>query len=197
MVDSQWADTTEVPAALTSQEKKDNEKNVYTEVIIKVDDQMDTWVKIYESGIANIPYSLLDKWTSKPASDFNKTLTVDHLQFFTAMKEWNPTLFTQATEPATGWSGDDGVKRIDRWAVWLYGAERPDKKVNFPDIDYCTPLIAENLRRIYMKFPIMPNTSDYINMVKVDEKRILLYELGKWTMQIKEDVEKQYVVGVQ
>ena len=197
LVDTQYTDETEVPAVLTDKNKKESEKNVYSQVIIDITDdtQFDTWRKIYDSFLSVIPFALLDKWGVK---NTGRDRSVAYQNFFLAMKEWNKTLFGLSTEPANGWSVADGKKRVDKWANWLYGGERTDKKVNFPEIRYCfeNAPISDRLQRIYMKYPIMPDvTSDYNSMKEVDDERIFYYSKGEWSMQLKVKVKQNFDIG--
>lgn len=200
LVDTQWTDETTVPAVITSKEKLENGKHKYTQVIIDItnDYQLDTWRKIYNSFLSVIPFSLLDRWGTK-AKEGVEQYTAAYLYFFLAMKYWNPSLFALSTEPANGWSVEDGWKRVDKTANWMYGEERPDKKVNFPAIRYCfeDTTLADNLKRIYMRYPMMPfPETDYNkDMAEADDERVYMYQKGEWSMQRISDVKKYFIVG--
>jgi hypothetical protein len=192
-------DETVVPAALTKQEIEDGKNFLYTVVIIEInpetDSKIDTWRKIYESDITNIPFNLLNRW-DETLTDENESYAIPKKTFFEVMSAWNPSLFALSTEAETGWATDDGSKRVNKVADWLYGGARPDKKVHFPDLEYCFTLseIDAKLKRVYLRFPIMPYTTDYdkLNMEEVYPDRVMLYSQGVWSMQPKDLVAKKY-----
>jgi hypothetical protein len=192
-------DKTVVPAALTKQEIEDGKNFLYTVVIIEInpetDSKIDTWRKIYESDITNIPFNLLDRW-DETLTDENESYAIPKKTFFEVTSAWNPSLFALSTEAETGWATDDGSKRVNKVADWLYGGDRPDKKVHFPDLEYCFTLseIDAKLKRVYLRFPIMPYTTDYdnLNMKEVYPDRVMLYSQGVWSMQPKDLVAKKY-----
>jgi len=193
MTDAQWRDRTVVPAAIVKQD----EKKTFVEVLIIPDEQMDTWQKIYNSAITKIPSSLIQLWADKTSgiADENR-LTGEH--FFNLMERWNPSLFLMSTQHAQdGWSWEDGRQRVDKKANKLYGEERPDKNVNFPDIEYCLALLETKTdQRLYMKFPFLPEEVDYSAMEEYDKNYIMIYSSGTWTMQLKELVRAEYQIGV-
>lgn len=192
LVDSQWKDKTEVPVAVL---KQDNRKT-FVDVIIIPDNQTDTWQKIYESPIGNIPAEMLGLWPETEDVQ-SKVLNskVSPMQFFTLMKSWNPGLFLQSTEEETGWTWYDSLRRVDKKANKLYHPVSQDLKINFPDISYCLPLIADTTaRRIFMKFPFMPSEADYTKMSEYDKAYILVYHNGAWTMELKEAVRASYKI---
>lgn len=203
LTDHEYVDASTVPASLTDKDKTEESKNVYSQVIIDItdDSQFDTWRKIYNSFLTVIPFVLLDKWNQ---TNTGRERTVDYSSFFLAMKAWNPELFALAAEKTTGgWEAEDGKKRVDKTADWLYGSDRTDKKTHFPEITYCfaNTSIAANLKRIYMKYPIMPCTSDsayngdYSQMKEQNEERVLLYSQGEWSMELKSTVKKTFKIG--
>jgi len=198
LMDAQYTDKAVVPKALASQDKKDSEKNVYTDVLILIEDgQMDTWRKIYESPMGVIPPALVALWDPS-ISDMTKQYTVSKNVFFTLMKSWNDALFKLSTEVAGGWASADGKKRVDKTANWLYRPSETDKKINFPEISYCMTLaeLDPKLKRIFMKFPFMKTEADYTSetMKEVDVDRILVYTAGEWSMQLKTDMKKTYTI---
>jgi len=192
MTDTQWRDRTVVPPAIVKQD----EKKTFVEVLIIPDEQTDTWQKIYNSAITKIPASLVQLWADKTSgiADDNR-VTGQH--FFTLMQRWNPGLFALSTEAETGWSWVDGIRRVDKKANKLYGEERPDKKINFPDINFCfTKITDAKAKRLYMKFPLLPEEADYSKMDEYDKIYIMVYRSGAWTMQLKELVRATYQIEV-
>lgn len=204
VVDTEHTDRSEVPAALLKQEKK----QVYTEVIIVPDFEeslMDTWQKIYESPITKIPVEMLSLWPTNEENPKDTNVLDDHrvpkLSFFNSMKEWNPFIFSLSTETDEGWPvpldvTDYGYQATDKKADKLYGKCRPDKKVHFPHIEFClTALTNEKKKRIYMKFPIMPDAASYNNMEQSDKNYVLLYEGGSWSMELRTNLAEQFIIG--
>jgi hypothetical protein len=102
-------------------------------------------------------------------------------------EEWNPTLFDQAKEGASGWEWDNWLFRVDKQANRLYGGARENLKENFPNIEECIENIPQSLQRIFLKFPFMPNASDYNNMTESDPNYILVYMSNKWEMKLKSE----------
>jgi hypothetical protein len=197
LVDTQWTDPLDVPKRLTGQEKKDNEQNVFTQVIIIPDEDMDTWRKIYNSDMGKVPFALIEKWGEDVEPGVQ--LTISNLAFFSQMKLWNETLFQLSTEGTGGWVAPASKAAVDKTATWLYGENRPDLKVRFPEISYCfdpeKSLIANDLRRVYLKFPVMPSDSDYSDMKEIDTTKVLVYNKGEWSMQLKTEIQKDYFIG--
>lgn len=194
LVDTQWTDKSEVPAAVLKQDKATK----FIDVIISLDSQMNSWRKLYESPVCVIPFELLALWkeTVNPDSYLTEDNRVANLQFFTLLQTWNPSLFAKATEAATGWEWDDSSSRVDKTANKTYGGSRPDK-TNFPDLEYCFSITTEpSEQRIFMKFPLMPNVSDYTKMEEYDKKYVLLYENEVWEMRLKTEVQKTYKIEV-
>jgi len=191
LVDAKWKDRSEVPDAIINQE----DKKTFVEILIIPDKQTDTWQKIYESPVTKIPAAMIPLWEDKGI--MKPEFRVPALYFFTLMEAWNPSLFLMSTEDDTnGWSWVDGIRRVDKKANKLYGSDRPNKKVNFPDIEYCFSLLsALTAERIFMKFPFMSNDADYTAMEEYDKAYILVYNKGAWSMELKESVKVQYQIG--
>ena len=189
LVDAQATDRTDIPVSVV---KQNNNKKEYIKVLIIPDKQLDTWQKIYNSPVGKIPVNLLNLWEENLEEDRDLHLAdgrVSPLQFFTLMSLWNPSLFALSTETETGWDCDDSNKRIDKKANALYGRCRPNPKVNFPEINYCINRIEPTLQRILMKFPFMPNETDYDTIIKEkDTSYILVYHDGIWEMQLKASI---------
>lgn len=194
LVDAQYADKSEVPAAVLTQ----NDKKTYIETIIIPDDQMNTWRKIYESPVGLVPIGLRDNWPVTESVDQNLSdgnSRVSSHQFFMSLLEWNPHLFFQAEQGVTGWAWDDYSFRVDKTANKLYGNSRPERQ-NFPDINYCLPLLTDPTEhRIYLKFPFMPSTEDYANMKEHNKDYVLVYQSGYWEMKLKESIKKDFKIG--
>jgi len=185
LVDTEWADKSEIPAKVITQENKDT----YVQVLIFPDDQMDSWRKVYESPVCKIPYNLMENWVGD--YDAETTLSLDgrvsNKQFFSLMQSWNTSLFNEAKEADTGWTWDNWFNRIDKAANLAFGKSRP-AKTNFPDIINCLTSLRETkpkLERIFMHFPIMPDNIGYAKMDEYDENYVLVYQAGAWSMRLK------------
>jgi len=193
VVDTEWADKSEVPAKITS----DDNKDTFVEVLIFPDSQMDSWRKIYSSPVCSIPFGMLGDWKESSDNESNPALNkVSNKQFFMMLQSWNQTLFDMAKEADTGWSFTNWFSRIDKQANQLYGASRP-AKTNFPNIPNCIDDMTNGkLKRIYMKFPILPEGKTYDQMKQFDDKYIMVYESGVWEMRLKESM-RDYIIGAQ
>ena len=68
--------------------------------------------------------------------------------------------------------------------------------INFPDIEFCFPNMEDvKKRRIYLRFPMMPDSSNYSTMKEVDSARVLTYKAGIWSMELKKELEKDILIG--
>lgn len=188
VTDAQYKDTSEVPAAVLTQENK----KTYIQVVIIPDEQMDTWQKIYESPVGSVPIELFPLW--EPTGELTENNRIPGLSFLSLMQSWNSDLFFLSSESETGWSWPDSSKRIDKKANKLYGKERTDTKVNFPDITFCLPQLVDNMQRIILKFPLFPSIAEYSNIDEYNDKYVLLYEKGVWGMELKETVRLKYQI---
>lgn len=199
LVDTQWSEKPLIPVALTNQEISLAKANVFTEVIIFVDSQMNTWRKIYESPVGKIPYNMQAMWvpTDNPDSFLSEDRRVSNEQFFNLLQKWNQTLFDSAKGADSGWAWDDSKSRVDKQANKSFGGSRP-ANTNFPAIEYCMNELADpKLKRIYMKFPFMPNEADYDSayMKPYDSKFVLVYKQGTWTMYPKTELRNEVIIG--
>lgn len=193
VVDAQYVDRKEVPPKIAYQELIDAQKILYTEVVIFPDANMDSWVKIYESFITRMPVGLRELWKGLLTSDDR----IPGDKFFSAMADANPTLFAMATEGANGWEWEDSKKRVDKQANELYGKDRPAKQ-NFPSISYCMSIIDVSLRRVYIRFPFLPDNELYTNSSKTknnDASSIMVYKDEKWLMMAKTDINSIITIG--
>lgn len=195
-IDVPYTETEKIPKTVTST----SQKNYYRDVIIIPDDGMNSWKKIHDSVVTQIPVKMLPLWKTDSADD-NMQPTEDgrvsNFQFFKQMYDWNVSLFSLADGSSTGFSFDDSKQRIDSEADSLYGGTKPPMNPttivpHFPTITYCMETLADtSLKRIYMKLPIMP---EGIEAENIDNERVIVYRNGIWSMQLKTDMS-EYKIG--
>ena len=198
MVDTQWVGAKEVPLALLTQDTA----KLFIDVIIIPDEQTNTWRKIHESPITKIPAQLIMDWIlsdTVPSKNASGDLRVSNYQYFNLLRAWNPSLFAESVEAAEGWMFLNWFNRIDKQADKIYGKARDNVLHHFPDISYCAEQLADNLKRVYLRFPLMPEMTDYADMKEYDHAKgkryVLVYEAGFWELRLKTTVKKRFLIG--
>jgi len=194
LVDTQYVDPKETHDRVTASTKK----STYIDVIIIPDGRMDTWRKIYNSRACVIPPTFIQvhfaKETDLPLTSDGR---INPINYFTIMKEFNETLFKEAARtPENIAKFKDWWSRIDGTANRLY--KPADEQVqNFPEISYVINNLPASLRRIYLRFPLMPTKAAYDDKwVNENDKVVLVWLEGTWEVFNKTDFAEFQIEAV-
>lgn len=188
----------EEKASIPVETVRKSEALLFNKVLITPGTKYPTWDEIYNKFFAKIPVSFFPAWEEK---NLNKKM-VPGIDFFNLMKEWNPSLFAQSTQGENGWEWDDSAKRIDKKATNKYGKNRTDKKVFFPNIQYCMDKLSDTkLKRIYLCTPALPTAISYTvgeDVVKEeDSASIWILKDKTITVVKKEEAKASFILEVQ